>query len=159
MVCVIRLKSGTLKGFNRPHLNVAYWLYVRCVWSWCALIFLNFCSKTTRPGPADEKMKKKKPSFSRRLVKKIDFENFTQKIVDSCRKNIKKIGQFYVTLICSLNLRKNRMILVVKTSKNGSFLFWHIFEIFDTSWSIGRLIVRVILSVKFEGRDENDENI
>jgi len=49
-------------------------------------------------------MKKKKPSFQRRLVKKIDFENFTQKIVDSCCKNIKKIGQFYVTLICSLNL-------------------------------------------------------
>ena len=70
-----------------------------------------------RPGPSDEKMKKKKPSFPRRLVKKIDFENFTQKIVDSCCKNIKKIGQFYVTLICSLNLRKNRMILVVKISK------------------------------------------
>ena len=56
------------------------------------------------------------------ISEKIDFENFTQKIVDSCRKNIKKIGQFYVTLICSLNLRKNRMILVVKTSKNGPFL-------------------------------------
>ena len=75
-----------------------------------------------RPGPSGEKIKKKKPSFLWRLVEKIDFENFTQKIVDSCRKNIKKIGQFYVTLICSLNLRKNRMILVVKTSKNGPFL-------------------------------------
>ena len=105
-------KCETLKGFIRPDLNFAYRLYVRCFWSLCALIFLKFCSKTTRPGPprpgpSDEKMKKKKPSFPRRLVKKIDFENFTQKIVDSCCKNIKKIGQFYVTLICSLNLRKN----------------------------------------------------
>ena len=32
----------------------------------------------------------------------------------------KKKGQFYVTLICSLNLRKNHMILVVKISKNMS---------------------------------------
>ena len=152
------MKSGPLKGFIRPHLNFAYRLYVRCFWSWCALMFLNYCSKTTRPGPTDEKMKKKKPSFPRRLVKKIDFENFTQKIVDSICKNIKKIGQFYVTLICSLNLRKKSHDSSRKNIKNGPFLFWHIFENFDTIWSMLRLIVRVILSIKFEGRDENDEN-
>ena len=163
---LIRLKSETLKGFIRPHLNFAYRLYVRCFWSWCALIFFQFLLKNdpprpapARPGPTDEKMKKKKPSFPWRLVKKIDLKNFTQKFVDSSRKNVKKIGQFYVTLICSLNLRNNRMILFVKTSKNGPFLFWRIFEIFDTIWLIGRLIVRVILSIKFEGRDANDGNI
>ena len=58
-------------------------------------VFSNFAQK--RPGPSDEKMKKKKPSFLRRLVKKINFENFTQKIVDSGRKNIKK-GSFFLTL-------------------------------------------------------------
>ena len=92
----------------------------------CVNFFSIFAQKRpapARPGPTDEKMKKKKPSFPWRLVKKIDFENFTQKIVDSSCKNIKKLGQFYVALICSLNLRKNRMILVVKTSKNGPFLF------------------------------------
>ena len=99
-------------------------------------------------------MKKKKPSFPRRLVKKIDFENFTQKIVDSSCKNIKQIGQFYVTLICSLFFKftHNRMILFVKTSEVGDFFF-------DTIWSMGRLIVRVISSKNFEGRDENIENL
>ena len=38
-------------------------------------------------------------------------------------------------------------------------IFWHIFENFDTFWLIGRLIARVILSIKFEGRDENNESI
>jgi len=52
------------------------------------------------------------------ISEKNGFKNFTQKTHDSYRKNIKKkIGQFYVTLICSSNLHKNRMILVVKTSK------------------------------------------
>ena len=74
----------------------------------------------TRPGPARpvrQKNEEEKSSFPLRLVKNIDFEIFTQKTHDSSRKIIKKVGQFYVTLIRSLNLRKNRMILVVKISK------------------------------------------
>ena len=72
------------------------------------------------PGPSDEKIKKKKPSFPWRLVKRIDFENFLQKIVESCRKNIKQIGQFCVTLIWYWNLRQNCLILIVKSFKSWS---------------------------------------
>ena len=85
-------------------------------------IFFSFWPKNDppRPGPARpvrQKNEEEKSSFLLRLVKNIDFEIFTQKTHDSSRKIIKKVGQFYVTLICSLDLRKNRMILVVKISK------------------------------------------
>ena len=56
-------------------------------------------------------------------MKNIDFDIFTQKSHDSSGKIIKKVGQFYVTLIRSLNLRKNRMILVVKISKTYVTVF------------------------------------
>jgi len=62
-------------------------------------------------------MKKKKPSFRWRLVKKTVLKILRKKRMILIVKTSKKIGQFYVTLICSSNLRKNRMILVVKTSK------------------------------------------
>ena len=40
------------------------------------------------------------------IREKNDFENFTQKLHDSSRKKTSKFGQFYVTLICSINLRE-----------------------------------------------------
>ena len=96
----------------------------------CRVFFFHFGRKTTRPDPARpsparpgparpvrQKNEEEKSSFLLRLVKNIDFEIFTQKSHDSSRKIIKKVGQFYVTLICSLDLRKNRMILAVKISK------------------------------------------
>ena len=43
--------------------------------------------------------KEEKAKFSIAISEKIDFENFLQKIVESCRKNIRQIGQFFVTLI------------------------------------------------------------
>ena len=52
------------------------------------------------------------------------------------RKIIKQVGQFYVTLIRSLNLRKNRMILVVKisrtyvTSTTSTRVFMHTFQFY-----------------------------
>ena len=67
-------------------------------------------------------------------MKNIEFDVFTQKSHDSSGKIIKKVGQFYVTLIRSLNLRKIRMILVVKisrtyvTSTTSTRVFMHTFQ-------------------------------
>ena len=79
--------------------------------------FSRFKLKSDLALPDRRDNEEEKSSFSLRLVKNIDFEFFTQKTHDSSRKIIKKVGQFYVTLICSLDLRKNRMILAVKISK------------------------------------------
>ena len=109
------MKSGTLKGLT-DHIRI---LHIGCLLGVfdldIGLFFLHFSSKTTRPdrGENDEE----KSSFLLRLAKNIDLDIFTQKTHDASRKIIKKVGQFYVTLICSSNLRKNRMILVVKSSK------------------------------------------
>ena len=69
--------------------------------------FSQILLKNDPARPNRRENEEEKAKISMAISEKIDFENFTQKIVDSCRKNIKKIGQFYVTLICSLNLRKN----------------------------------------------------
>ena len=70
-----------------------------------------------RPGPTDEKMKKKNQVFYCDQWKTSILRFLRKKTHDSSRKIIKKVGQFYVTLICFLNLRKNRMIVVAKISK------------------------------------------
>ena len=80
-------------------------------------IFFSFWPKNDPARPVRQKNEEEKSSFLLRLVKNIDFEIFTQKTHDSSRKIIKKVGQFYVTLICSLNLRKNHTIAVLKISK------------------------------------------
>ena len=79
--------------------------------------FSRLLLKNDPARPDRRENEEEKSSFPLRLVKNIDFDIFTQKTHDSSRKIIKKVGQFYVTLICSLDLRKNRMILVVKISK------------------------------------------
>ena len=87
------------------------------------------------PARSDRRENEEEKSiFLSRLVKNIDFDIFTQKSHDSSGKIIKKVGQFYVTLIRSLNLRKIRMILVVKisrtyvTSTTSTRVFMHTFQ-------------------------------
>ena len=78
-------------------------------------------------------------------MKNIDFEFiYAEKTHDSSHKIIKRVGEFYVTLICSLGLRNYRMILVVKASKKesgplGGPPFFH--RVFDFSpWEVNYLL-------------------
>ena len=94
-----------------------------CFWSSCTFIFLDFTIilAQKRPAPARpgrRENEEEKPILLSRLVKNIDFEFiYAEKTHDSSHKIIKRVGEFYVTLICSLGLRNYRMILVVKASK------------------------------------------
>ena len=58
-----------------------------------------------------------------------------KKTHNSSRKIIKKVGQLYVTLICSLNSRKNRMTLVKKNIKNICHIH-HAYARFHVHFSI-----------------------
>ena len=99
----MRLKSGTLKGLT-DQIRI---LHIGCLLGVFDLDVRELfpISAQKRPGPARPgrpKNEEEKSNFLLRLVKNIDFEIFTQKSYDSSRKIIKKVGQFYVTLIVVL---------------------------------------------------------
>ena len=73
---LIRLKTETLKGLTDMRILHIGYLFSRCFWSWCAFIFLNFCSKTTRPGRRVNE--EEKPSFLWCLVEKWFWEIYTK---------------------------------------------------------------------------------
>ena len=80
-----QIEKWNFERFNRLHSNFVYRLLVSSFWSWCAFIFLNSSSKTTRLGPPrpdrwENEEKENKNKFSLASSEKDRFYEIYAKI-------------------------------------------------------------------------------